>query len=373
MVVILYPVINILYEDIKNTNFKVSDPTIFEIMRDNVKFEFLISYKTGSEAIILGTGNAHREKYPLPIFVRHSWTKDFKQTSIFYADPTLYYSDLSLTWYYGTNKRWYLEEIADIVKLILDSLNINVNDTLCFGSSGGGYSSLILAILLKTKATVINPQCNILNYNQDYLSKFSEAVADKGGGLVTNRLNVVEIMKMFNYMPYIHYIQNVKSKYDLKDQLFPFLKALDENNIYCSEKLLVDFYSDLGGHNAMPSKAYCLKVIESDLNKEAYMDKPLFLSDDFITTIDGCGITTEINYSNKLLSIDIVQENNSYSFKYAYYLLDMNNVTIEKKGYSEKRHCDFKILRSGKYRIKYFITINNQRYSFLSELIDCTG
>ena len=366
-----YPVIKINDQDINKTDFKVKEPTVFEIHRCNIKFEFLIYYKPSNKAVICGTGSIQRERYPLPFFTRHSWASEFNQSSIFYADPTLYDNDLTLAWYYGTNKRWYLEEIADILKMILYKMNVSANDTLCFGSSGGGYSSIVLATMLHTKATVINPQCNIMNYKEDYLNIFTEKIlSDKNEKLLPERTNVINVMKTFKYMPYIHYIQNIKCTDDLNNQLYPFLKELASCNIHCSEKLYVDFYSDLGGHNAMPYKEYCLRVIENDINLNlSSFDSSLYLYDSYV---NGIGIKTDVKYKNGTLSISIKPEKKDMGFVYAYYLINDKNEAEVKIGYSDKEYCEFVDLKEGRYRIKYYIKdASQQKMSFFTNYIQC--
>ncbi len=357
-------------EEIVKTDFHCSEPTLFEIYRDGVKFEFLICYKESDHAVVLGTGNAHRELYALPIMVRHSWAKDFSCTSIFYADPTLYLNDLTLTWYYGTNKRWYLKEIADILNQILDKLCIKPTDALFFGSSGGGYSSIALATMLRSKATVINPQCNILNYNKEYIGKFLNAILSDGEEVLTDRTDVINIMKEYGYFPYIHYIQNVKCKYDLKDQLFPFLSALDENDFCCTERLKVDFYSDKGGHNAMPSKDYCLSAIEDDVYRDIpNYDTALYLCDSYV---NGIGINTDVKYQDGILSIRISTEKPDTGFMYAFYLTTEKKEIVRRIGFSKQAYCEFDGLSKGKYRIKYYIQDEHQkRVSFFTDYFEC--
>lgn len=364
-----YPVVKLDREEIAKTNFKTKNPTIFEIHSDAVKFEFLICYKTRDKALICGSGNAHREKHPLPIFQRNSWIPDFQYTTIFYADPTLYLCDLTLTWYYGTKQRWYLEEIAGLLKRILDRLGIPLRNTVNFGSSGGGYSSIVMATMLGSKATVINPQCNIVNYDKYYFKKLKGQISPNDE-MLSSRTNVIEVMKTYQFMPYIHYIQNVKCERDLTDQLYPFLKELDENDFFCNEKLFVDFYADFGGHNAMPSKQYCIKAIEEDMEKHVetlYSSLILFTS-----YINGMGIRVATQVQNDVLSIDLIPERNPEAFRYAYYLVDAKDDYIIKIGYSERRHCEFKLPEKGIYRVLYFMKdAQGQKFSFLTDFIDC--
>ena len=60
-----------------------------------------------------------------PIFQRHKWINDFDETVIYYNDPTLYLGQINIGWGQGEKNRFYLEEIAEILKTILAKVHID--------------------------------------------------------------------------------------------------------------------------------------------------------------------------------------------------------------------------------------------------------
>lgn len=362
----MYPVIKIDYTQIQSTDFKVSEPTVFQIEWNGVNFDFLISYKGSEKVVLWGSGHIPKDKISLPAFLRHSWHKDISYSGIWYADPTLYLYNVELAWYYGTNKRWFLKDIAEILQLILQRLEIKVENSICFGSSGGGYSSIVLATMLHSKATVINPQCNISNYKKSVLKKFSEAILHENEEFLMERANIVNVIKNYNYFPRIHYLQNITAVYDLENQLIPFLKELSDSNIYCSDKLIVDFYSAKGRHVGMPSKEKCLEYIEEDFNA-VVEERPLYFYDAYI---NGIGITLKSKLENHTLEFEVVLEEKVDNYRFAFYLLDEKNNALQKLYYTPSNKCNFTITEPGRYRIKYYIDDGTKRESYLVKLFE---
>lgn len=264
-----YSTKKIRYEDLKNEPFRESEPIIYEILWDEVKFEFLINYKESSnQAVVFGTGDVGNVSRSLwPRFDRNTWAKDIKANAIYYFDPTVYLGDTSLGWGYGTEKKWYIENIAVLILEILKKWGITMENTLFYGSSAGGYTAILLAILLHGKATVINPQLIIPNFWPNLYKKFVEIVTSKNEPLKEERLYITKVVQREAYFPQIHLIQNMFAKRDIQTQLAPFLNEMAELEIDCKDKLQINFYTDLAGNNGMPSKEECLRMIKEDLNK----------------------------------------------------------------------------------------------------------
>lgn len=192
----VYPVVKIKREDIINKNFITLNSAIYEIEDKEVKYEFLINYKSNlNSAVIFGTGDINRETKPLPCFDRHSWSSDINATCIFYADPTLYKTiETGLCWCYGTNDNWYLKNIADYLELMLNALEIPINNTLFFGSSGGGFTAMALATLLHGRATVINPQFIIENFWERKVNLMKQVCLHNKETLIDYRVSIVKLI-----------------------------------------------------------------------------------------------------------------------------------------------------------------------------------
>jgi len=175
----LYPYKKIPFSQLAEINLRNIAPTIFAIELEGETFEFLINHRSESKtAVIFGTGGI-KLGTPNPNFHRHMWKNELPCTGIWYADPTIYDTELSLGWGYGRNDRWYLQDIAFLLRIILTKLNINERDTLFFGSSGGGTTASYLAAIFGSKATVINPQLNVLCYWPSHVNRLRELVRER--------------------------------------------------------------------------------------------------------------------------------------------------------------------------------------------------
>ncbi|MBJ3792668.1 glycosyl transferase, partial [Bacillus sp. OA1] len=168
---------------------------------DKVTYEFLIRIKPdASNTIVFGSGAGGFQEQPIgpPIFHRHSWMDEFEDTVIYYNDPTLYLGKLSLGWGQGELNRFYLQDIANILEIVFAKLKVDSKNVLFYGSSGGGFMSLILAGFVKGSTALINnPQTNLLKwipvpinlvFDLSYPNLSREEVEEKFG----ERINVVK-------------------------------------------------------------------------------------------------------------------------------------------------------------------------------------
>ena len=269
--VTFYPTKSLTYEQLEGERFLSPNGMIYDILWNGVHYEFYIFNRpNSSSAVIFGSGALRPAQ--LPHFNRISWSTSIQETTIFYSDPTLYRFDPSgqseefvAGWGYGTNDRWYLEEIAVLLTKILDRLNIPTSNTLFYGSSAGGFMSMVLAAMLRSRATVINPQFTIENYVKRSVDLMKRVCLKKGESLLPERTHVSAVFAQQSYFPLLHILQNVQSKLDVTAQLSPFLAELNEMSLPCTERLTVDLYSEPGGHGAMPAHELCLRHIAEDL------------------------------------------------------------------------------------------------------------
>lgn len=259
------------YEQMDEESFFSPNGLIYNILWNGVRYEFYVCNRPDSfRAVIFGSGALSPAQ--LPHFNRISWSTLIPETTIFYSDPTLYRFDpsgqseeLAIGWGYGTNDRWYLEEIAVLLKKILDRLNISLSNTLFYGSSAGGFMSMGLAAMLRSRATVLNPQFNIECYSPRALTAMKQACLKDGESLLPERTHVTAIFEKECYFPPIHLLENVQSKSDITAQLTPFLAELSKTALPGTDRLALELYSEPGGHAAFPSRERCLRHIAEDL------------------------------------------------------------------------------------------------------------
>lgn len=271
-----YPTKVIPYEQLEMEDFQSAEGTVYDVVWDGIHYEFFVRYKPDSpQAVILGTGSVIGTKVN-PLFVRIAWAQDMPGTAIYYSDPTSYKPPCNLGWGYGTNDRWYLKDIATLLQKILDKLNIPIFNTLFFGSSGGGYTSILLAAMLHSRATVINSQFDVEGYAPaKCVEQLKQVCLKEGEKLLPERTNAAVFFQREGYFPPIHVIQNIRAKKDITTQLAPFLDSLADLSADWSDRLRIDFYADDGGRTAMPSKEDCMKHIREDLAADGSRTAPI--------------------------------------------------------------------------------------------------
>ncbi len=139
---------------------------ILEVKKNNVKYEYLINRNTTNDKLIVFNNGAiagGNVKYP--IFQRHSWINSLKTSAIFCMDPTLYVNDLAISWGIGKNEDYYLENSSLILRTIIEKMHIELKDTVIYGTSAGGFLSIIMDIYLKgAKVVADNTQLDVSNW-----------------------------------------------------------------------------------------------------------------------------------------------------------------------------------------------------------------
>jgi len=197
-------------------------------------------YKPGSvkKAFIFSPGYIDREKFPFPYFQRIKWLDNYDCMGISLADPTLELEEgLELGWFLGTIKCNYSHHIADFISKLLIHLDIKNSQTLFFGSSAGGFSSLVFSGLIKGScAFVVNPQTNILKFHDvNVLSKVSRICFEgiTGIGLEKNwkdRLCISELYKKNRLYPENSNLAKHSRLLSLQKSFTPFLNGNRKNN-----------------------------------------------------------------------------------------------------------------------------------------------
>jgi len=255
-----YENIHTTFEKIDEINLTSRSPFILTVNWDNVKYEFLIRANSSSnELLVFGSGAYDPAKMKPPIFQRHSWTEHFDSNMIYYNDPTLYLGQMSLGWGHGTDDAFFLEKIATVIEKLMTKMSVKAEDTLFYGSSGGGFMSMVLAGYIKgSKALVNNPQTIIPNYYQTHVNRLLEAAhpslpTEESAKKYITRLNVLEFFKEINYMPYIFYLQNTACDHDVVKHFMPFVRGLNTlKDTLTYNRLTVEMYSNKEqGHNPL--------------------------------------------------------------------------------------------------------------------------
>ncbi|MFC4661444.1 hypothetical protein [Oceanobacillus aidingensis] len=237
------------------------------VVKDNITYEFLLYIRNNSQkAIVFGSGAYNPNKVSPPIFNRFSWYEHFEETCIYYNDPTLYLSEeLTIGWGYGTSEKHYIEEIAEILEVLYKRIKISHEKVLYFGSSAGGFQSLMLGSRLQGLVVVNNPQTIIENYYKNSVKKLLNCLTEKS--LNPERAIATKYFEKNKYVPTIIYMQNMASEHDMQNQFIPFMEQLRKINGDFIEKRRVRtlmYMNEEQGHNPMNTKE-TVKVIKNNL------------------------------------------------------------------------------------------------------------
>lgn len=266
-----YPKVTILYKELDGFCFTSTQPFILTVEWDGVKFDFLIRLKERSSHLLIlgsGAGDMLKERR-VPYFQRNSWINDFEDSVIYYNDPTLYISEeLLLGWGQGKSDRFYLKDIAAILEKLIEKTQIPKRNVIFYGSSGGGFMSMLLAGYIKESAALVNgPQTCLTKwlpypvqqvFNYTYPGMTFEEVLNK----YPDRINLIEFYKSIKYVPKIYYLQNAYCELDIKDHVIPFIEGLQKMGSGVTvNKVKFDFYylvqpgpaklPAIGGHGAL--------------------------------------------------------------------------------------------------------------------------
>jgi len=149
----------------------------FTVRLDSGRFDCFLMRKESPYLFVMLSGARDPKTQTLPKLDRWSWCARFPGSVICVSDPTLYLRDeqLHLGWYVGTDEKNWQLRLVGLIQTIAEKLCVNTNNIICYGSSGGGFASLMLASHLKNATAVaINPQTNILKYTKRTVTEFLE-------------------------------------------------------------------------------------------------------------------------------------------------------------------------------------------------------
>jgi hypothetical protein len=265
-----YPTTNISFDQLHTLQYPSDKPFILAVEWDGIKFEFLIRIKpTSSHMFVMGSGamNFNEDRVKPPYFQRHSWIDDFEDSLIYYNDPTLYLGDhLLVGWGQGTKDRFYLKDIAAILDILIQKAKVPSKNVIFYGSSAGGFMSLLLAGYIKESIAFVNsPQTCLTKWiktpvRQVLEISYPKLSQEKIIELYPERINVVEFYNKIKYVPKIYYLQNVFCEIDILGHLTPFLEGIQKiDNKSLVNRIKIDLYylpkkglrRDLAGHGAV--------------------------------------------------------------------------------------------------------------------------
>lgn len=136
-------------------------------------------------------------------------------------------------------------------------MGIELKNTVIYGTSAGGYLSIIMGIYLKgAKVVADNAQLDVRNWIfKDALDSVLSFSFDNIGDALNHmeRFSVIEAFEKHSYVPKIYMHVNLCSRADNSTQLVPFLEAAEHMhciNEYNNIEVILHFEREKG-HDGM--------------------------------------------------------------------------------------------------------------------------
>ena len=322
---IVQKIIRLDFEEIQFFDFPKNEVVgLIVDYHDGVKYEFLLNLKNDDKLLVIGSGlrgNQSEIDKMRPVFHRWSWR--FQQSTLFYNDPTSYiHNDLEGGWGVGTSDNYYLKNISLIIKEIADNIFVDNHDIIFYGSSQGGFMSLVLSIFFKNSIAIAEvPQFDLSLFDErncwENLKKycFKGLSEDEIKKNYASRIDIIELIKEENYIPNAYLILDASFDHELSSSTIPFFERLielpyaDYQNHF---KVRIDGKNK--GHSAQSEKAL-LETIEDIIFLENK-----HLTEDYVQTIFKKYLTVRMdiknhgNKSNSMEIIDISDKSSSIEF-----------------------------------------------------------
>lgn len=252
---------SVFYDDLNIDVLKEASPDVLKVVKDNIDFYFMIKLKeNNNNAVIFSNGAYDPQKSDPPIFMRSRFADSYNANCIFIDDVTIHNTSLRIGWGIGRPDKHYLVEYSEIVKTILNLLNVDDENTVYFGSSAGGFMSMGLSILHKgSKAVVNNPQFYATTYARGLSLKrlFIEIFPDMERKEIleqySDRFSITNMMRKHKHVPEILVIQNRMHEPDIKEQYEPFIKTCEKYRLKMDNVEFL-FYHANNGHDPIPNE-----------------------------------------------------------------------------------------------------------------------
>ncbi len=197
------------------------------------KYEFLVNIKDSSDSLLVLAPPAldpdQIDKFrSRPLFIRNSW--DFKESTIYFEDPTRYVYSLKSGWGIGTPNEWFLDNIKNIILKIANFYDIPNEKLIFFGSSSGGFTSIQLATMVKGSLAIGDcPQTDLRkwtyywkNLKGTIFNQFSDEEINRN---FAYRISLIDYMIKENYVPNLLFITSLNQN-DIATQTVPFIQQL---------------------------------------------------------------------------------------------------------------------------------------------------
>ena len=192
---------------------------------------------SSDKLLVTYNGALSRSKAPDGIvFQRSSWLDEFTSDVVQIADPTLVkYPRLSIGWAQANSENWAIDSYKKALDWVRNEYSLQgAKSTVHYGSSAGGFQAIATACLDgSSKAIANNPQLDWSRYNPVFVKAlmrdvFAGREAEDLRESQPERVSVVELFKLLNYVPDTTLVFNAGSAGDVDQQIIPAVRDLQE-------------------------------------------------------------------------------------------------------------------------------------------------
>lgn len=258
-------------DEIKNLDFSVDNVFRIKYTSNYFNYNLLVKIdKTYEQLVVLSNGAVDHNKKTPPVFMRRSWIDEIDANLVFVDDGTIHDTDLSLGWGQGNAEEFVLEKYNEIILLIKDMMKIEDGEVTYFGSSAGGFMSLILSSMHRhSNALINNPQTIVQNYYEGLSGPLLKmAYREESLEKFKYRINVAEAFKYYDYVPKAYYIQNQLCFHDVNKHVNPFKVKMKELGLSLEPIIFINYYDEKSGHSPVSDNAtlnYLNLLIKKDI------------------------------------------------------------------------------------------------------------
>lgn len=225
---------------------------------------------------IMLNGAVDRARTPLPVFARWNYGKILGGHVLSVCDPTLYMGEsLSLGWFVGRPDKHAIPGLVSMADAFRERLEIEQGRMIFYGSSGGGFASIIAACnCMQGRAIALNPQTDIFRYHARHVQSLidvfgGENVAADSLEVYPERWQVLSALAQARAraaIPRIVIAQNRVDGFHYKKHYLPFVTAEripEAGGVNLDGSVMAMSYSSPEGHGAEPPELVKLLTREA--------------------------------------------------------------------------------------------------------------
>lgn len=204
---------------------------VHSVWHNGLPIDFQITRKRSDVLLVVFHG-ALELNAALPIFPGANVARGLGVARLAFTDPSLYLSpDLPLAWHAGNI---YQPDLQDVYTRIIRKVasSVEAKRVILFGSSGGGFASLVQAAAIPgATALIANAQTDALLYHQDHVQTYINLAweGDQEALIATGSHSAIEKIRSAQRVPRVLYMQNSTDTFHIKGHLNPFVREFGQD------------------------------------------------------------------------------------------------------------------------------------------------